>query len=426
MRIRTGLIWVAAGVSVIAICAIILLNQEEDPVPERVADRNQIVRPRTSQRPAAPPGEERRTAPKRQPRITARRFSEEGDSLLSRDPFVSKALLNYFMATFGEEWARHRGKDPLPAELHDAQKRFSELLRSLPRTLAKEEASAANQADAAAEARSQADDIDLIKAVANGSWEVSKADLEGDLLDRALEQRNVGETVSAKFFKKGKGKLKPGMVISIGPGLSVIDSRYLRASRREGFPPDVTIKGAGMNTSLLQMGDLGGRSPIRRLRIEDLTLDCSNNFLFDLRSDPLSLRLSRVRIVRFDMGAGGSLIFGVRHGGIIVANRCEFLGGYGRSPGSGNFWRGGPWIARFSHCRFSRLILDPRYIGAKGRALLASCRFDEMLRDPTIKAPTNLSFDSPLVGPLITAEAYRKRPPKSLGEFFPVLFPRRR
>jgi len=87
------------------------------------------------------------------------------------------------------------------------------------------------------------------------------------------------------------------------------------------------------------LDELSTNSEVRSLTFRDLTVDCSDNYLTDLRSgNPATIRFENVRVVGFDMGAGGSVMLAARRAAFF-ASGCRFEAGYGRSPGSGNLFR---------------------------------------------------------------------------------------
>jgi uncharacterized protein YneF (UPF0154 family) len=114
------------------------------------------------------------------------------------------------------------------------------------------------------------------------------------------------------------------------------------------FPKDLLIRGAGMNHTLVKFGEIDTRCEIYGLTFQDLTIDCGNDPLTDLRVAPALIRMIRCRVVRFDNGAGGSTMLDASTAA-FYAEDCRFEGGYGRSPGSGNLVRG-ELLVRMERC----------------------------------------------------------------------------
>jgi len=145
-----------------------------------------------------------------------------------------------------------------------------------------------------------------------------------------------------------KDPLPDGATLSFPAGAHVFRSSALDHVDR--FPKDLLICGAGMDATLVRLDEIGTRSEIHSLTFRDLTIDCGNDYLTDLRRDePVTLRLERCRVVRFDMGAGGSVMLAARVAA-FYATDCRFEAGYGRSPGSGNLFRTGSGLVRLEHC----------------------------------------------------------------------------
>jgi hypothetical protein len=117
------------------------------------------------------------------------------------------------------------------------------------------------------------------------------------------------------------------------------------------FPSDVLIKGEGMDYTLVRLNEISTRHEIRSLTFKDLTIDCGDDYFTDLRHDePALIRLVRCRVIRFDMGAGGSVMLAANTAA-FYAQDCRIESGYGRSPGSGNLFRvRDGLLARLENC----------------------------------------------------------------------------
>jgi hypothetical protein len=102
------------------------------------------------------------------------------------------------------------------------------------------------------------------------------------------------------------------------------------AHGRDPFPSDVTLRGAGMDVTLLVMEELRPRGPLERFTIEDCTVFAEGG-ITDVRAGKSILALRRLRLVGFDCGAGGSCALYL-DGCALSAEQCRFEGGYGRSP----------------------------------------------------------------------------------------------
>ena len=171
---------------------------------------------------------------------------------------------------------------------------------------------------------------------------------------------------------------------------------------REGpFPRDVTVSGAGMDATLLVLRqDLNHRSRIRNLTLRDCTIHTDGNYLFDLRNEFGSMRLERVRITGFDMGAGASCVFKAP-GTALYARGCRIEGGFGRSPGSGRLFdvRSDALLARFEDCWFDTVNLDSSQIRRGASVVYADCIMRNILdRSPQEAArPRNVLFPGTVI-----------------------------
>ncbi|MHC4549869.1 MAG: hypothetical protein ACYTEZ_13935 [Planctomycetota bacterium] len=169
-------------------------------------------------------------------------------------------------------------------------------------------------------------------------------------LDRfaALFTRHASGPLIEGTAWKPKDLIPDGTTLSFPAGAHIFKSSALRHVER--FPRDLLIQGAGMDTTLLRLDEISTRTEIHSLTFRDLTIDCGNDYFTDLRRDePATVRLERCRVVRFDMGAGGSVMLAARVAA-FYATECRFEAGYGRSPGSGNLFRTGGGLVRLERC----------------------------------------------------------------------------
>ena len=144
---------------------------------------------------------------------------------------------------------------------------------------------------------------------------------------------------------------------------------------REPFPSDVTVRGAGMDRTLLVARAQHPRGDLRRLAIEDCTVYADNALVDSRQATVLALR--RVRVVGFDCGAGSSVAIYASGTAAVLAQDCRFEGGYGRSPSSGNLINtDGTLLARFESCLFDRMGLQ--YVRAAS-TVFANCTMTDLL-----------------------------------------------
>jgi len=140
--------------------------------------------------------------------------------------------------------------------------------------------------------------------------------------------------------------LADGSTISLPAG--VHDLRLPRTTR---FPRDILVQGSGMNMTLMRFQALDARDEVVSLTFRDLTIDCQDSSFADLRSAPGAIRLERCRVVRFDNGAGGSVMLDARGTQVAFhATDCRLEAGYGRAPGFGNLFRFRAGLVRLDRC----------------------------------------------------------------------------
>ncbi|MHC4342341.1 MAG: hypothetical protein ACYSX0_19275 [Planctomycetota bacterium] len=138
--------------------------------------------------------------------------------------------------------------------------------------------------------------------------------------------------------------LKPNETIPDGTTIVFPPGQFTWGIGRLGrgkapFPADLLVLGSGMDDTIVRLNEIQSRHQIRSLTFRDMTIDCGDDYLTDLRSEnPTVIRLDRCRVVAFDMGAGGSVMLDA-HTAAFYATDCRFEAGFGRSPGSGNLFR---------------------------------------------------------------------------------------
>jgi hypothetical protein len=331
-------------------------------------------------------------------------------------PLFSSALLEHFRTQFSGAWLEQRNPEPEPHEIEAGEKQFRQNVLGLPARLGELRAKELNRKDEAAAAIEAADGTALIAMASEGLYSPDPADTEWELIDRSVDQRSSSDAVDGAAFARGGDHLSEGMEIVFGPGIHALDERRLRGEDQSTLPSDITVSGAGMNSTLLSIGDISIRQNVTRLAFRDLTLDAQNDGLFDMRSGSLVLDLQRVRIVRFDAGHGGCNIFSSR-GAMIRATDSEIVGGYGSYPGGGYLTRGSPILARFSNCHFEFLDLSLDYIG-KGRVIFDRCSFSLLNRDPRQRHDSRVTLLGCTFGELLDPNTPRSELQKQLSDLF--------
>ena len=180
-----------------------------------------------------------------------------------------------------------------------------------------------------------------------------------------------GPTIAGAGLSKWD-ELAPNATISYGAGVYA-----LRPNARE-LPRGLVVQGAGMDATLLVlMNDTWSRTTFDSLELRDVSIFTNHNYLFD-QNDPASLTLRNVRVMGYDMGAGGSVALSFSDGLVLDASGCQFLGGYGGFASGGSILRGGTLIARFERCLMSDTELG--YWDSGSRVLFVDCQLERMLR----------------------------------------------
>jgi hypothetical protein len=158
------------------------------------------------------------------------------------------------------------------------------------------------------------------------------------------------------------------------------------------FPKDLVIEGRGMDVTLVTIDEISTRDEIHSLTFRDCTVDCGNDYLTDLRRDsPATIRMIRCRVVRFDMGAGGSVMLAARSAAFYASN-CRFEAGFGRSPGSGNLFRvRSGLLVRIEDSTFVGPFRSVYDINRSATYVFERCRFEQQ-RVPLDKPPAGVRF----------------------------------
>ena len=198
--------------------------------------------------------------------------------------------------------------------------------------------------------------------------------LEGEALLKLLQAQAEG---NAEARKELEAIAFDQLGVRFGEGsfdlrwLCSLISKQGSASGRQVFR-DVTIEGAGMDKTLVQMERLYAHTAIERFLIRDLTIDSAGHGFIEQHGTnyPITVQAKHVRFIGFDAHHGGSYVFSAEARSGIVAEDCEFLGGYSGQAAPMN--KGNildlypelkpeqrapyPIIALFNRCHFSGLF----------------------------------------------------------------------
>jgi hypothetical protein len=295
------------------------------------------------------------------------------------------------------------------------RERFEEGVLKLPRNIARWDVDDIRDVRALS-AREQAVTAGSMNALLDAlgdDQELADFSLEGESLDFIVRNRVRRSSRDGASFAAGDDPVTEGLVISFPAGIHALNERRLRGPPGEPFPTDVTIEGAGMESTLLRLSDISIRSDVERLSLRDMTIDCLNDGLFDLRSGNAALDISRVRIVRF-RGA----LFDGDDGTVLVMRNSEILGGYGKRPDSGSLVgsAGSPVNAmRFENVRFE--LIDMEFHSMK-HGLFLGCSFDRMT-EHDMSGEQLVEFRGCAFGEILPSGFDRSTLQRSLNELFP-------
>jgi hypothetical protein len=292
------------------------------------------------------------------------------------DELVTEALRAHARRGIARGWAEARD-DPVPdATVAELLAEFERTLLALPEALGKRSAEEQSELDRQARALAQADAVAWLEGLPPNEPELAAVARDPERFARLFQPQSSGAAVDGV----GLGDDDPlvdGAVIVFPAGVFAVDDF---ARGRVPFPRDVTVRGAGMDATLLVMEDLGPRGALERLTFEDCTVYTANCGVIDIRGGPTALTLRRMRVVGFDCGAGGSVAFYTR-ACAILAQHSRFESGYGTNPdGLANLLRAGEAVAaRFEACTFERLDLAD---AAAPGAVFQGCRMIDLLAEP--------------------------------------------
>lgn len=323
-------------------------------------------------------------------RVEERRRDAAVDSRTPEELY-GPALAEHFRREFVRGWLSLRKDQPAGAVLDAGEKTYQRSVREMPQRLGERAAREANERDALVAAVKSGDGLLLLAAMDAGDFEPSLEEVD-ELVDHALVPRHAsGSLEGAELSGEAPPELTAGVTLRFGPGVHVLDERKLRGPDGRSLPADVSVIGAGMDSTLLRIGDVSINSDVERLALRDMTIDTGNDGLFDLRGVKLLLDMERVRVVRFDAGHGGSYVFDANGGSIVRARSCQFIGGYGKSPGRGWLYRNGPILARFENCHFE---LFERYAIQDSKIVYRGCTFELLKENPLLQPSSSEKFIS--------------------------------
>lgn len=332
-------------------------------------------------------------------------------------PLITETLREYARSGIARGWSLER-RNPLPEpQLAEGLERFESAVLELPEGIGRELGKLANQADGAIEDFLAHDPIALLDR------------LDGGGIGPLLEVVNDGPgfaalftTMTGRAFDGPENRQHPDTVLEDGASLhfpaGVFRVRNLM-EEKDPFPRDVTLRGAGMNATLLLLADLSTRGELHDFTLSDCTIFTENSPLFDLRRRPASVLFERVRVIGFDSGAGGSSLLDAPVMAVL-ARGCRFEGGYGNWPRGVLFdVRSDALLARFEACQIDQVELELRLIRPGASVAFVNCRLTNILDRRFVEGHEHPGVVFPGSSIEYFPEGQGEPPRKDLNELFP-------
>jgi len=196
--------------------------------------------------------------------------------------------------------------------------------------------------------------IAMLRALADARTHLFELVGSAERFGALFERRAGGPSIDGRNLDE-KRPIADGTTITFPAGLCSWSVRRLGRSRDNSFPKDLLVVGAGMDATILRLDEFSSNDAIENLTFRDLTIDCGDDYMFDLRGDvPVSLRLERCRVFGFDMGGGGSVMLSADTAAFFASD-SRFEAGYSRAGdrGFGNLFRvRSGLLARMERCTF--------------------------------------------------------------------------
>ena len=296
---------------------------------------------------------------------------------------ITTALRAYAEAGMRKGWIDSR-HDEMPAEdLAEGLKQYETLVLEKPLDIGRSLAERRTKALQALEDAKSGGAFSLLRSLSASGVGPLPGLVRDESQFSSLFQRMVADASRDGLANREHPdkEIEDGVTLTWPPGVYRVRQLMRDANP---FPRDVTLAGAGMNSTMLVLDStLATRGELRNFTIRDCTVHTSGYYLFDLRTNPASIHLERARFVGFDSGAGSSCLFGTV-GLALWAKNCRFEGGYGRSPTHGSLFdvQTQALLARFESCTLSLMNLRAAYFAPGASVLFVGCSLEEMIDDP--------------------------------------------
>ncbi|MEO6710505.1 MAG: hypothetical protein ABIP42_13070, partial [Planctomycetota bacterium] len=190
------------------------------------------------------------------------------------------------------------------ADLAEGMKQFELTVRQTPHQIGTSQAERRTKEEAALADAKTGGVFNLLASLDAGGVGPFPELVRDPALFAPLFQRVVGEHLRSGLEKRGAdgSPIEDGVTLTWPAGVFKVEN-LLEPKGKEKAPSDVTIAGAGMNSTMLVLtGALMPRTNLRNFSIRDCTIHTNNNYLFDFRNLAASIQFDRVRFVGFDIG----------------------------------------------------------------------------------------------------------------------------
>ncbi len=310
--------------------------------------------------------------------------SPRGQERTDAGVLFSQALMDHAIQGIKDGWSKSRQEEISRDKLTAGLKRFKDTVLRIPLTIGEALAQEQNDVEKWNRAIREGNGVDLLEAADKSSTAPPMSLLEDkEQVEKFFLSKNPEKLIQLNSDKRKMAEsLTDGATLEFGPGVFDLGAlqRVLRM-KRSGLR-DLTIRGAGMDQTLLVLNsDLSPGGHIERLHVKNCTIHCNNNYLFDQRRGVVTMEAEFVRVVGFDMGAGGSCMVSANQS-FLYFRHCRIEGGYSRAiVGSGNLIdvRSEGLVSRFEDCRMSHISIGA---GGRGNHLFVGCNLVEILDSP--------------------------------------------
>ena len=194
----------------------------------------------------------------------------------------------------------------------------------------------------------------MLRGIGASSARMPRLVADRDAFAAHFERKIPGPRLDGTSRRTSREAVPDGATLEYPAGVHTLNIDNL-FPRGKTAPKDLLIIGVGMNETLLRIEEISTDDEIVSLTFRNLTLDCNGDYMTDLRHEnPATIRIESCRVIGFDMGAGGSVMFAARTGA-FYASECRFEAGYGRTrAGYGNLFRvSRGLLVRMENCVFN-------------------------------------------------------------------------